>query len=69
MYIAVVWFVVLGCTKTVGIATAAALIALPLSSAIIAHDPFWVLGLMVFIMLFGLWLHRNNIKSYFCMSA
>ncbi len=65
-YIAVVWFMVLGLTRTVGIATVAALIALPLLSALVAQDSTSTIGLMVFIAVLGVWLHRNNIKSYCC---
>jgi glycerol-3-phosphate acyltransferase PlsY len=66
-YIAVAFFCTLAITRTVGMASVAGFITLPICSAFIAQDPMWLTVLCVAITCIGLFLHRTNIKNYFSL--
>jgi glycerol-3-phosphate acyltransferase PlsY len=61
---ALCWFLLLGYTRVVGVASVATLLMAPLCSLLILHDEL-LMVLFVFCMsVWGLFLHRNNIREY-----
>jgi glycerol-3-phosphate acyltransferase PlsY len=64
-----VWALVFAVSRTVGVASVATLIILPICSVFIVQDLSWM-GLFTFFLSFwGLFLHRNNIKSFYCSAV
>lgn len=63
-YDAVIWWTVFGVTRTVGIASVAGLIGLPIISTFILHDACQLQIFFLFMAVWGIWLHRSNIINY-----
>jgi glycerol-3-phosphate acyltransferase PlsY len=69
LYAFICWLSVFLISKTVGVASVITLILIPLCSVFMVQDVSWM-GLFVFFLsLWGLFLHRNNIKNFYCSSV
>jgi len=64
-YVFIVWLVVFLIIRTVGIASVAALLALPLITYLLICHEAHFFTLSCFIALFGLYLHRDNIFRFY----
>lgn len=59
-----IWLFMLFCIRNVGIASVVSLIALPFIANNMFHVDGYLFLFLLFMSIFGLWLHRDNIKIY-----
>lgn len=57
------WLTLLAITRTAGIASSGALLVAPIAACYTVHDAHGLM-LIVFMSLWGLWMHRKNIAVY-----
>lgn len=69
VYAFICWSIVFGISKTVGIASVITLFLLPLCSVFLVNDVSWMGLFTFFISFLGLFLHRNNIKNFYCSAV
>lgn len=63
-FLAICWFSMLAYTRVVGVASVATLLMAPCCSLLILHDAPVMVFFVLCMSVWGLFLHRNNIREY-----